>query len=104
LPAPVIALLFLPACLRWHTCPGGSSIATVMFPAAQSTPIERISTDAQCIAWHDDVRIYVIRSTTGSCQVLVQLTNGDTYAFSVGFEAVSGIGDCPGGPRRFSSA
>jgi hypothetical protein len=100
LPAFVIAPLFVPGCgLGSHTCPGGGSTASVMFPAAQSSPIERISTDPQCVAWHDDVRIYVSRSTSGSCQVLVELMNGDTYAFSVGFEAVSGAGDCPGGTR-----
>jgi hypothetical protein len=78
-------------------CPNGGGVTQVPVPAAQSSPIADVSVNAPCTASAiDDVTVDVSTASAGGCQVLVQLTNGDTYTFSVQFvaETIHGACDC----------
>jgi hypothetical protein len=91
--AVAVATLFLSACGSPMICgdPCGDSVAV---PIAQSAPIATVSTDAPCDAFSTGGNmVYVSRQGSGTCQVRVSLTNGDTYAFSMQFRA-SGSGCC----------
>ena len=75
-------------------CPAGVGFRTVAIPAAQSSPIASASTDPSCAATFDSTSVSVGHASAGTCQVTVQLANGDTYAFSVQFLVTRGRGDC----------
>jgi hypothetical protein len=75
-------------------CPAGLyGMATV--PATASNAIGTVSTDAPCSASiFDSDQVIVTRNSSGTCQVRVQLANGDTYALSFQFQSVNPNGCC----------
>jgi len=77
-------------------CPSGGGYTAVTVPAAQSSPIAAVSVNGPCTASINDDTVAVSAYSAGGCQVLVQLTNGDMYAFSVQFvaETIHGACDC----------
>ena len=96
--------LSVPACFLVGgscNCPLGGGGSHVTVPAAQSSPIARVSTNAPCTASaNGDDTVVVYTPTAGSCQVLVELANGDTYTFSVQFVPETVHGDCDCGVLR----
>ena len=94
LPALTFASLCISACDPSPVCPCPFGGAIVAVPATQSIPLESVTTDPPCSASGvSSDQIFVMRQNTGTCQVRAQLTNGETYTFSVQFRA-SGSGCC----------
>jgi len=86
-------------CLSPCHCIQGGGFAQVAVPAAESSPIVAVSTNAPCRASATtSVLVDISTYKAGTCEVRVQLMNGDTYAFSVAFEPVTVYGacECPG--------
>jgi len=75
-------------------CPAGVGFKTVALPAAQSSPIAGASADPPCFTTFDSTSVQVGDSSAGTCQVTVQLANGDSYGFSVQFLVTRLGGDC----------
>ena len=75
-------------------CPYGGGFTRVTVPAAKSSPIATVSASAPCMASAGTSYVDVTSNSAAGCQVLVQLQNGDTYALSVEFKAVTFSGDC----------
>ena len=73
--------------------------ATVVLPAAQSSPIANITTGTACSASDyggGQIGVTARSNTPTTCGVTVELMNGDTYAFSVEFRAFDPGGCCSG--------
>ena len=88
--AVAVAALLLSACgsPQVCACPAGVGSVTV------SEPPTSVSTDAPCDAFSTGgSMVYVSRQGSGTCEVRVLLTNGETYAYSLQFRA-SGSGCC----------
>lgn len=92
--AVAVAAIGVPACMSPHyDCPCGLFPASVAVPSAQTTTIDSIQTDPPCTAMEGGAGsgiVEVYRQGSGSCQVRVDLGNGDTYAFSVQFRTSGG--------------
>jgi hypothetical protein len=87
-PALVVAALAAPACSGPCDCPEGGGVANVSVPAAHSSRITSLSATSPCtatVATSDTVAVYTTAAAT--CEVDVQLMNGDAYVFTVAFQS-----------------
>jgi hypothetical protein len=92
--AVAVASLSLSGCESPQVCACPAGVGSVVVPAAQSASIASVSTDAPCDAFSTGgSMVYASRQGSGTCELRVSLTNGETYAYSLQFRA-SGTGCC----------
>jgi hypothetical protein len=96
--------LSVTACTGSCNCPYGGGFDMVNVPAAASSPITAVSAPSPCTATASTNDVSVSTNSAGTCRVLVQLQNGDAYAFSIQFQPVTFSGACDCGGLRVLDA
>jgi len=96
IPVLTSSWLALAGC-RGHTSPSCSydTRFSAAFPGAGDLTSATVTASDSCDAFADGSnQVDVTRSTPGSCQVQVALTNGAVYTFAVTFESIAANGFC----------
>lgn len=92
----MILALALAACSSGQNavcpCPSGG-FASVPLPMSPTLAIDGVSTDPPCTASPENGKVLVWSQDTATCHVRADMTNGDTYEFTVDFRK-SGTGCC----------
>jgi hypothetical protein len=92
------AALYVPACGSCNCPNSGGGVTQVQIPGAQSSPVEdAVSDNSMCtVSGTGGDSVGVQAHGSGTCSINVRLANGDTYAFSLVFQAtvIHGACDC----------